>query len=103
MQELDFALERSRRERHVSVRSTEIAVPLWDLVLKDQVIAKSIPSELADLAMILMRVVATVRKDHVWFDAGLESFDPGLELRALIGEIAVFELAEFDISPLRAD
>ena len=63
-QQLDLALEHRGAERHVEVRLAEVAVPLGDLVLEDQVVAERVPGQLADLAVVLVRVVAAVGEDR---------------------------------------
>ncbi len=44
----------------------EIAVVLGNLVLQDQVIPERIPSQIRDQPVILMTIVAIVRKDQIW-------------------------------------
>ena len=50
-----------------------------------------------------MRIVAVVGQDHVGLDATLETFKPGLDLRAVGGKEAVAEFVHLDaraIDPL---
>ena len=63
---------------------------------KNQAIAKGIPSVPAGLAMILVRVVASMRKDDVGLDAALENLEPPLDLLALGGKKAVLEVLHID-------
>ena len=51
--------------RHVNVRLTEIAIPLRDLVFENGVIAERVPGQVADLAVILVRIVAPMREDQI--------------------------------------
>src|ERR1700678_1845040 len=55
-QEIDFSLQRAGRSRDIQIGLTHIAIPLWNLVLKDAVIPESIPSESKDVPVVLMCV-----------------------------------------------
>src|SRR5882757_11466874 len=59
-QQLDLALQRDSANRHVDVRLPDIAVPRRNFIFEDLMIPERIPRQLADLAMILMRIVAPV-------------------------------------------
>ena len=50
------------------VRHAEVAVKLRDLVLKNQMVAESVPRELASEPVILMEVVTSVREDEIGLD-----------------------------------
>src|ERR1700730_13365383 len=60
-QEVDLALKGRRGNGHVEVRLPDIAVPFGDFIFKNAMIAKRIPGQAADLAVVLMRIVAPVR------------------------------------------
>ena len=45
VQQRDLALERRLRERLVNIGPAEVAVPLGDLVLEDQVVTKRVPGQ----------------------------------------------------------
>ena len=63
-QQLDLARHGCLADRHVDVGPAEVAVPLRDLVLQDQVVAERVPGQPAHLAVVLVRVVAVVGQDH---------------------------------------
>ena len=60
-------------------------------------VAERVPGQLCDLAMVLVRVVAAMRKDDVGRSAPLELLEAVFELW-LIGEVAVAELEERDLA-----
>src|SRR5882672_4577540 len=62
-QQLDLALQGGSGNRHVDVRLPDIAVPLRNFVFEDLMIPERIPRQLADLAMILMRIVTPMCQD----------------------------------------
>ena len=59
-------------------------------------IAEQVPGQLADLAMVLVRVVLPMGQHDVGRDAGAHAIEPGLDRLALIGEEAVLEARELD-------
>src|SRR5690606_30221720 len=80
----------------------EVPVPFGYFVFEDQVVAKQIPGQLTDFAMVLMGIVAPMGEDHVRIDLGSQTLEPGLYLTALVGEEAVLEPAELDPAARRA-
>ena len=98
LEQLHFALNGRRRNRHIEVWSSHVAIPFWDLVLKNEMISKRIPSEASDLAMVLMRVVTAVGEDHIGIDAAFQAFKPGFDLLALLGEEAVSKSHDLDVA-----
>ena len=58
--EIELAIDHVVFERNVQIWAPEVAVPLRDLVLEDQVIAERVPRELAGEAMVLVPVIARV-------------------------------------------
>ena len=55
-------------QRDVDVRPAQVAVPLGDLVLEDEVIAERVPRELARESMVLVEVVSRVRENEIGVD-----------------------------------
>jgi hypothetical protein len=49
----------------------EVSIPLGDFVFKDAMIAKRVPCQTTDLAMVLMRVIPTMREDDIGIGASL--------------------------------
>ena len=52
-------------ERHVEIGLPDIAIPLGDFVLEDEVVAERIPGMPPHLPVILVRIIAPVRKDDI--------------------------------------
>ena len=71
VQQFNLARQRRRRDRHVDIGLADVSIPLGNLVFENAVIAERIPRQAADLAMVLVRVVAIMREDHVGIDARL--------------------------------
>ena len=67
-----------------------------NLVFEDQVIAECVPRMLADLTMILVRIIAAMRQNEVGIDPRLEALEPTFDLVALGGKKAIFELHNLD-------
>ena len=64
-QQLDLALKRGRGNRHVKVGLPDVSVPFGDLVFKNTMVPERVPGQAADLTMILMRVVASMRQNEI--------------------------------------
>ena len=60
--------QRRRGNRHVDVGLPHVSVPLGDLIFKNAVVTERIPRQAANLAMILVRVVAIMSEDEVGID-----------------------------------
>lgn len=95
-QQLDLPVESCRSDRYVQIRAPNVAVPLWYLILENEVIAERVPGELGHLAMVLMSVVPFVGQNNVGGRSRLQVLDKVFDLATLIGEVAVLCLAEFD-------
>ena len=67
--EVELVLDDVFLERDIEVGAPEVAVPLRDLVLEDEVIAERVPGELAGEAVVLVAVVARVREHEIGVDA----------------------------------
>ena len=67
-QEIDFSLQSAGRNRYVQIGPTHIAIPFRNLVLKNAVVAKSIPGEPANVAVVLMSVSLPMGEDKVGID-----------------------------------
>jgi hypothetical protein len=78
-------------ERQVDVGLPQVAVPLRDLVFQDQVISERGPGQAAQLAVVLVGVVAAMGQDQVGLDALAQGLEPELDLPALLGEEPVLE------------
>ena len=68
---LDLLLAQFRRKWNVAIRLAQVAVIFGDLVLQDQMVAKCIPSQFRDQAMVLMCVVAEVCENQIRRNGGL--------------------------------
>ena len=101
-QKLDLALQDRSRERHEDVRPVQITVPFRYLVFENEVVTKQIPSELADLAMVLMRVLPPMGQYEIRMDGIPQTLEPSLELAALVGEKAIVKLCEMELATGRA-
>src|SRR5690606_7648431 len=95
-EQFDLALERCGGQRHVVTGPAWIAVPFGNLVLKDEMVAKRIPGQLGNLAMVLMGIIQPVRKDHVRTDTRLQLLQQLLDLPALVGKETILESRHFD-------
>ena len=62
-EKIDFSLQNASRNRHVQIGLTHISVPFWNFILKNAVIPEGIPSESADMPVVLMRVPPPMGKD----------------------------------------
>ena len=82
------------------VRRAQVAVVLRDLVLEDQMVAKRVPGQLRDEAMILVQIAAPVREDQVRGDLALEALEVLLDLGAVVREEAVAERLGHDRAAL---
>src|SRR5207342_2136677 len=65
-----------------------------NLILEDHVITKRVPGQPRDLAMILVSVVATVRKHDIGLHFAFQLFEAVFDLGPMIGEVAIPELVE---------
>ena len=64
-------------------------------------IPESIPSEAADVAVILVRVAPSVGEDQIGIDPFSKGCKPGFDDVALFGEKTVPERHNFDLRPFR--
>ena len=101
MQKLDLALKRCLAERLIDIGASKVPIPLGNLILKDHMVAKRVPGQPRDLAMILVGVIATVREYDVRIDLAFDRLEFVLELSALIGEVAVAKAAQIDLRARR--
>ena len=62
--ELDFSFEHVGRDRHIHVGLANISVPFRNFILENAVIAKGVPSEPADMTVVLVRVLPPVSEDE---------------------------------------
>src|SRR5262245_25435786 len=85
----DLALHVSRREWHEHVRHTEVPVVLRDLELEDHLVAKRVPGELGDEAVVLVQVAPEVREDQPRPHGLFERLEALLGRRALMRQEAV--------------
>ena len=63
--------QRRRGDRHVDVGLAHVSVPLGNLIFEYAVVPERVPRQAANLAMVLVRVVAIMSKDDVGIDARL--------------------------------
>src|SRR5262249_9650661 len=94
VQQSNLAIERCLADRLIYVRTPQVAVPLRNFVFQDHVIAKRVPGQLGDLAMVLVCVVAPVGEDYIGVVLTLQALETVLELGALIREVTVPEIKE---------
>jgi hypothetical protein len=92
----NFALIHFRRERHVKIWPAHIAIVLWNLVFKDQVVSKCVGGEFGDQAMILVGIALPVRENQIGLDLTLYLFEIILHLAAAVGQKTVAKVFESD-------
>src|SRR5690606_20198850 len=97
----DLVLQDPRLQRKVEVRLAEVAIPLRDLVLQDEVIAEHVPYDPVELAVILVSVFRPVNENDVGREPGPDVREPALHIPALLGEIRVLEAAELHLRLVR--
>src|SRR6267142_1397383 len=90
-----------RAQLHISIRRCEIAIPFRNLILQYQVIAKRVPGQLADEAVVLMSVVAPVSEHQVRPRRTLERLEALLDRRVLGRKVAVAKRVNNDLGALR--
>jgi hypothetical protein len=95
--EINFSLQRFRRDLHVQIGLAKIAIPFRDLVFEDAMIAERVPGEPIDLAMVLMGVVATVRENNVRPASRLQRLEPAFDGFALLGKKTCPEVRDLDL------
>src|SRR5258708_38972626 len=101
VEKLCLAFHQRLADGEVDVRLTSIAVPFRSLVFKDRVVAKSIPSELGYVAMILVRIVTPVTQDHIGRSASSQRLEPNLDVDSQIGKEPILERCQIDDSLVR--
>ena len=84
----------------VEIRLPQVAIPLGDLVLQNQVIAERLPGDVRDDPVILVAVVAAMSENHVRRERSLDRFEHVLDLAQGGGEVPVAELV--DVYPARS-
>src|SRR5690349_17338374 len=77
---VDLALDQRFVQRHEDVRRAQVAIVLRDLVLEDPMIAKRVPGELGDRAMVLVQILPPVGEDQIGCDGALEGLELVLDL-----------------------
>src|SRR5437879_3167044 len=82
----------------VEIRLPQVAIPLGDLVLQNQVIAERLPDDVRDDPVILVAVVAAMRENHVRRKRSLDRFEHLLDLAQGGGEVAIAELVDVDLA-----
>src|SRR5262245_22753991 len=95
--ELDLALCDGARERREDVGLAEVPFVFGDLVLCDQMIAESVPGQLADEAVILVEVFGARGEDQIRLHLGLDLLESILDLRADEREVAFPERIDFHL------
>src|SRR5262252_1302701 len=83
-------------EGHVKIRSTNVPVPLWNLILEYHMVTKRIPRVTASLAVILMRIIVPMCKNYIWLYSGLHFFEISLQLGGLCRKIPVSKGMQLD-------
>src|SRR5438046_10551977 len=68
---------------------THIIVVIWELVFKDEVIAKSIPHQLAHQTVVLVKIVSAVREDYIRREDFLEFFEAFFDRRTEVGKESI--------------
>jgi hypothetical protein len=89
-----FVASRGRAQRDVEVRPAEISVPLWNLVLENELVAESIPSQVGHDAVILMAVVSRMREDNVRSELPSQTFERILDRIEIRRKVTVSKLME---------
>ena len=69
-------------QSHVGVRAPEVAVPLRDLVLEDEVVTEGVPGQVAHEAVVLVEIVARMCQDKIGVDPGLQALEDVLDRAA---------------------
>jgi hypothetical protein len=99
-EKLDFSIQNASVERLVEIGLAYVSIPLRYFIFQYQMIAKRVPSELADLPVILVRVASAMRKNNIWINFSLHRFEAVFQCGALVLEVAVLDVAEDDFSSL---
>src|SRR5437879_7614243 len=76
-----FALACSTVQPKINVWCSQITIILWDLVFQDQVIAKRVPSQFTNHAVILMQIMAVMRQNQVRSEFCLQLLEFAFHLR----------------------
>jgi len=98
---LDLVLHVIGVEGDVDPRPSEVAVPLRDLVLEDQLVAEGVPRQLGHRPVVLMQILAVVGQHEVGRE-GLQRLEEGLDLGPLHREVPVAEVLQHHLRRARA-
>ena len=71
-QAVDLPARLGIAQRHKEVRGAQISVVFRDLVFEDEVIAKSVPRQLAYQTVVLVKIVSAMREDYIGGEDFLE-------------------------------
>src|SRR5262245_23976247 len=95
-QRTDLPVDHRLRQRHVQVRLTQIAVVLRDLVLEDQVVAKSVPGKLREDAMILVSILEAMRQDDIGVEVRFQHLEAILDFGPMPRKVAAAERMDLE-------
>ena len=76
-------------QRHKEVRGAQVSVVFWDLVFEDEVIAKSVPRQLAHQTVVLVKIVSGMREDYIRREDFLEFFEAFFDRRTEVGKESI--------------
>ena len=101
-QRVHFRLCDHRIKRYKNIWVAKVGVVFDHLITEDQVIAKSVPGQIGNDAMILMVVVANVREYQVRTDLSFQSLERLFQQAKVAGEKAVMEIVDSDVGMARS-
>jgi hypothetical protein len=96
-QMLDLTITNTAIKWHEKVGRSEVAVVLWNLIFKDQVIAPSVPAELVQDAVVLMEVIPRMGEDNVRRQASFQGLEVLLDPSAFKWKKTVTKIEDFDV------
>src|SRR5258706_2752270 len=78
-QDLDLLLHHIRVQWQVDVRRSQTAIPFYNFVFQDQVVAGRAPDHLIDQSVVLVRVIPLIAEDDIWVEARAPRADESLQ------------------------
>src|SRR5438874_8282542 len=78
-------------QRHEEIRRAQISVVFRDFVFEDEVIAKSVPRQLAYQTVVLVKIMPAMRKDYIRPEDFLEFLEAFFDWRAEVGKDSISE------------
>jgi hypothetical protein len=93
-QGLTLSLRLFAGQRNVKIGASQVAVPLWDLVLQNQLTPEGVPGEVRHDAVILVPVIARVGEYNVRCELARDSLERVFNGRKIGGEVPITKSME---------